>query len=122
MKRHSGTGVSARSKGVKMHTSGALESWGGVVSGHLSDYAEAIGCGPEAVLKAAEEVELLFDTAEAKGQGKERDRPTDPALRCLAMTADSARQLAEIVRSNDGNPNDGNPNETEINTPTPAHA
>ena len=117
MKRHSGTGKMARSKGVKMHTSGALESWGGVVSGHVADYAEAIGCGPEAVLNAAEEVELLFDTAEAKGQGKERDRPTDPALRCLAMTAENARRLVEIVRSNDGNSN-----ETEANQAEPAHA
>ena len=117
MKRHSGTGKMARRKGVEKHTSGALESWGGIVSGHVSDYTDALDVSPEAVLKAAREVELMFDTAEAKGQGKERDRPTDPALRCLAMTADSARQLAEIVRSNDGNPN-----ETETNTPTPAHA
>ena len=100
MKRHSGTGVSARSKGVKMHTSGALESWGGVVSGHVADYAEAIGCGPEAVLQAANEVELLFDTANPKNtRGDDPDRPTDPALRCLAMTAENARRLAEIARS-----------------------
>ena len=103
MKRHSGTGVSARSKGVKMHTSGALESWGGVVSGHVADYAEAVGCGPEAILNAAEEVELLFDTANPKNtRGDDPDRPTDPALRCLAMTAENARRLAEIARSNDG--------------------
>ena len=100
MKRHSGTGVSARSKGVKMQMSGALESWGGVVSGHVADYAEAIGCGPEAVLNAAEEVELMFDTATPKNtRGDDPDRPTDPALRCLAMTAESARRLAEIARS-----------------------
>ena len=116
MKRHSGTGISARSKGVKMHTSGALESWGGVVSGHVSDYSEALGASPEAVLQAAGEVELMFDTGEAKGQGKERDRPTDPALRCLAMTAENARQLVEIVRSNDRDSN-----ETEANQ-TAAHA
>jgi hypothetical protein len=99
MKRHSGTGVSARSKGVKMHTSGALESWGGVVSGHVADCAEAIGCAPEAVLDAAESVELLFDTANPKNtRGDDPDRPTDPALRCLAMTAENARRLAEIAR------------------------
>ena len=100
MKRHSGTGKMARSKGVKMHTSGALESWGGVVSGHVADYAEAVGCGPEAILNAAEEVELLFDTANPKNtRGDDPDRPTDPALRCLAMTAENARRLAEIARS-----------------------
>lgn len=118
MKRHSGTGVSARSKGVKMHTSGALESWGGVVSGHLSDYADALDVSPGAVLQAAEEVELMFDTANPKNtRGDDPDRPTDPALRCLAMTAENARRLAEIVRSNDGNSN-----ETEANQAEPAHA
>ena len=61
MKRHSGTGKMARSKGVKMHTSGALEAWGGVVSGHVSDYSEALGASPEAILQAAGEVELMFE-------------------------------------------------------------
>jgi len=100
MKKHSGTGVSARSKGVKMHTSGALESWGGIVSGHVSDYAEALDTTPEAVLTAAQKVPLLFDTAESKKtRGDDPGRPTDPTLRCLAMTTGQARQLAEIVRS-----------------------
>ena len=100
MKKHSGTGVSARSKGVKMHTSGALESWGRIVSGHVSDYAEALDTTPEAVLTAAQKVPLLFDTAESKKtRGDDPGRPTDPTLRCLAMTTGQARQLAEIVRS-----------------------
>ena len=118
MKRHSGTGKMARRKGVRKHESGTLESWGGVVSGHVSDYADALGASPEAVLQAAGEVELMFDTAEAKNsRGDAPDRPTDPTLRCLAMTAENARRLAEIVRSNDGTPN-----ETKTNAPTPAHA
>ena len=37
MKRHSGTGVSARSKGVEMHTSGALESWGRLAFGRARE-------------------------------------------------------------------------------------
>ena len=110
MKRHSGTGKMARSKGVKMHTSGALESWGGLISGHVSDYADALDVSPEAVLQAAGEVELMFDTAEAKGtRGDDPDRPTDPALRCLAMTAENARRLAGIVRSNETEPGEPDP-------------
>jgi len=100
MKQHSGTGVSVRSKGVKMHTSGALESWGGIVSGHVSDYAEALDTTPETILAAAQEVPLLFDTAESKKtRGDDPGRPTGPTLRCLAMTTGQARRLAEIVRS-----------------------
>jgi len=92
--------MSVRSKGVKMHTSGALESWGGIVSGHVSDYAEALDTTPEAVLTAAQKVPLLFDTAESKKtRGDDPSRPTDPTLRCLAMTTGQARQLAEIVQS-----------------------
>lgn len=52
------------------------------------------------IVHAAEEVELLFDTAEAKKtRGHDPDRPTDPAIRCLAMTAENARRLVEIARS-----------------------
>ena len=109
MKRHSGTGVSTRSKGVEKHASGALESWGGIVSGHVSDYVGALDVSPEAVLQAAEEVELMFDTANPKNtRGDDPDRPTDPTLRCLAVTTENARRLAEIARSE---------NQTE-----PAHA
>ena len=99
MKKHSGTGVSARSKGVKMHTSGALESWSGIVSGHVSDYAEALDATPEAVLTAAQKVPLLFDTAESKKtRGDDPGRPTDPALRCLAMTEDRFQALRRRVK------------------------
>ncbi|WP_263842053.1 hypothetical protein [Salinibacter sp.] len=102
---HNGTGEVTRRKGVGKHArGGALESWGGIVSGRVTDYAEAIGTSPEAVLRAAEEVELVFDTAKPKGRGKDRDRPTDPALRCLAMTAESARRLVETARSNGPEP------------------
>ena len=102
MKRHSGTGHMARSKDVEKHTSGVLESWGVVVSGHLTDYAEALDVSSEAVLKAAEDVELLFDTAEAKKtRGDDPERPTAPDIRCLAMTAEQARRLAQTLRSNE---------------------
>jgi hypothetical protein len=104
MKRHNGTGEMTRRKGVEKHESGALEGWGGIVSGRVSDYADALGVSPEAVVQAAEEVDLMLDTAAPKGRGKDRDRPTDPALRCLAMTVESARRLAEIARSNDPEP------------------
>jgi hypothetical protein len=99
MKRHSGTGVSARSKGVKMHTSGALESWGGIVSGHVSDYAEALGCTSADILEVAEQVDLLFDTAESKKtRGDDPGRPTDSTLRCLGMTEDRFQALRRRVK------------------------
>ena len=98
MSRHVARGANTRGQGVDPHESGALESWGGVVSGHVTDYAEALGCAPECVLRAAEEIDLLFDTAETRGSSRsDDDRATDPGLRCLGMTEPSFETLRELT-------------------------
>jgi hypothetical protein len=69
------------------------------VSAHLEDFADELGCTPEDVLGAVEsaEIEPLVDTAESKGRGKDRDRPEDPALRCLALTTDDVQTLKNLI-------------------------
>lgn len=101
-----GTGVANRSKGVDRHTSGDLEAWGGIMSGHVSDWSEALDTTPEAFLKACESVELLVDTAEQNNQ-KDRDRPTDPALRCVAMMKKQAETVAARVGEMDASAESG---------------
>lgn len=61
--------------------------------------AEAIGCTPADILEAAEQVDLLFDTAESKKtRGDNPGRPTDPELRCLGMTEDRFQALRRRVK------------------------
>lgn len=50
-------------------------------------------------LEAAEQVDLLFDTAESKKtRGDDPGRPTDPTLRCLGMTEDRFQALRRRVK------------------------
>jgi hypothetical protein len=52
----------------------------------------------------------MLDTAEPKGQGKDRDRPTDPELRCLALTREDFGRLVEVVGDGyDEEPNSSQP-------------
>ena len=90
--------MSVRSHDTDPSTTGDLEAWGGIVSGHVADYAGAIGCTSADILEAAEQVDLLFDTAESKKtRGDDPSRPTDPALRCLGMTEDRFQALRRRV-------------------------
>ncbi len=100
MKQRQGTATPARSKGVSAHRSGdILEVWGGIVSAKLEQWAEELGCTPDDVLGAVDSagIDPITDTAEPKGRGKDRDRPTDPALRCLALTIDDAQTLKNVL-------------------------
>ena len=47
------TSATARRRGVDAFESGTLESWGGIVSGTVQDYAEAFGVPPTAVVQAS---------------------------------------------------------------------
>jgi hypothetical protein len=78
---------------------GELSVWGGIVSARLSDYAGALDSTPQAVLGAveAEGITPAVDTAEPKGRGDDRDRPTEPELRCLAFTRRDFARLVEAV-------------------------
>ncbi|WP_162891582.1 hypothetical protein [Salinibacter ruber] len=99
MKQRQGTATPARSKGVSAHRSGdTLEVWGGIISAHLDDWAEELGCTPEDVLGVVESASIdpVVDTAKNKGQ-EDHDRPADPALRCLALTIDDAQTLKNIL-------------------------
>ncbi|MCS3758273.1 hypothetical protein [Salinibacter ruber] len=95
-----GTATPNRAQGVSPHASGdTLESWGGIVSAHVEDFAEELGCTPDEVLGAVDSASIdpLVDTAESKGRGKDRDRPEDPALRSLAITTDDVQTLKNIL-------------------------
>jgi hypothetical protein len=100
MKQQRGTAQPYRARGTDAYASGdSLEAWGGIVSAHLEDFADELDCTPEDVLGAVESASIdpVVDTAKNKGQGKDRDRPTDPALRCLALTTDDAQTLKNVL-------------------------
>jgi hypothetical protein len=93
-----------------------LSVWGGIVSARLTDYAGALNTTPEKILDAArrEGIEPMLDTAEPKGRGDDRERPTSPELRCLAFTREDFRQLVAAVRDEEekrpaSTPRAGNP-------------
>jgi hypothetical protein len=92
---HSGTGK----RYGEQQERGELSVWGGIVSARLKDYAGALNAEPQAVLSAVdrEEIAPVVDTADAKGRGSDRERPTEPALRCLAFTREDFRQLVAAV-------------------------
>jgi hypothetical protein len=81
-----------------------LHVWGGIVSARVADLADALDATPEELLEALEEsgVEPLTDTAKQKRQ--ERDRPTDPALRSIALTTEALETLRDTLRNEAGAP------------------
>jgi hypothetical protein len=91
--------TAARQKGVDPYESGGLTAWGGIVSGHLSDWADAFGCTPADVLEAARQVPVMNDTGKPKGGGKDRDRPADPELRSLTLTRGNADRLRALCEN-----------------------
>jgi len=76
---------------------GDLEEWAGIVSGKITAFADRWGCTPEDVTRAAQKIDLLFDTAQEKGRGRQ-DRPDDPALRCIGLTREAAERLEGLVK------------------------
>ncbi|MCS4172073.1 hypothetical protein GGQ05_003565 [Salinibacter ruber] len=100
MKQRKGTATPNRAQGVSAHASGdTLEAWGGIVSAHLEDWAAELDTTAEDVLGAVDSagIDPITDTAEPKGRGKDRDRPTDPGLRCLALTTDDVQTLKNVL-------------------------
>jgi hypothetical protein len=97
------SGQVARPKGSDKHdtTTADLDrqTWGGIVSARLAEYAAALGCTPDEVLAAIEAagVEPMTDTAEPKGRGPAKDRPTDPELRSLALTTEDLEAVREAL-------------------------
>jgi hypothetical protein len=74
-----------------------LEAWGGVLSGTLEEWADALDCDPSTVVDTidAAGITLMMDTARQKRQ--ERDRPTSPELRSVAMVPSEAEALRDAV-------------------------
>lgn len=86
---------------------GEVSAWGGIVSARLSTLADQLNTTPEAILNVieADGISPMVDTAEPKGRGKNqgrgknRDRPTDPGVRCLALTREDYEALVEAIAS-----------------------
>lgn len=91
---------SARSQKVQPHTrSGELTSQSGIITGRLTDWADALETTSAELLNAMDRagVEPLIDTGSPK-DGEEHQRPTNPELRCIALTeADVGRVSAELL-------------------------
>ena len=80
----------------------SIEAWGGVLTGTVQEWADALGCDPATVVDTIEAagIELLMDTAKQKRQS--RDRPTDPELRSVAMVPEEAEKLRDAVGDGEG--------------------
>ena len=64
---------------------GEITAYGGIASARVTAWADALSTTPEAIIRAANVVPPLMDTAQQKGH-KPRDRATAPHLRCIAWT------------------------------------
>ncbi len=80
----------------------SIEAWGGVLTGTVQEWADALGCTPAEVVDTieAQGIELLVDTSRQKRQ--KRNRPTDPQLRSLAMVPEEASALRDAVGDGEG--------------------
>ena len=71
---------------------GEITFYGGIGSARVIAWADALDTTPEAIIRAADMVPPLMDTAQQKGR-KKRNRATAPHLRCIAWTV---RDLPEV--------------------------
>lgn len=105
-------GQSSRGAYVDRFESGDAVRRYGLVAGHLSDLSDVLDCTPTELLDALErsEVTPLVDTARQK-EKKDRDRSTDPSLRCLAFTERDFRRLAAAIGAREATDADSVPAE-----------
>ena len=68
----------------------------GIVAGTVSEFADALQTTPERVL-ARIDFDPMVDTANNASAHESHDRPTDPALRSLAMTSDQFARLSAAI-------------------------
>jgi hypothetical protein len=80
----------------------SIESWGGVHTGTVQEWANSLDCTPAEVVEAIEAagIELMVDTSRQKRQ--ERDRAQSPDLRSLAMVPEEAEKLRDAVGNGEG--------------------
>jgi hypothetical protein len=69
------------------------------VTRKATPFKEEGGTTPGRLLDAVDEqgITAVVDTAEPKGQGAPKDRPTAPEKRCLAFTAEDVETLADTL-------------------------
>lgn len=92
-------GQSVRSHDTEAHTRSGLTRKFGIVTGRLADWATELETTSARVLGAIEAAGItpLVDTAVSDGSAK-YDRPTDPELRCIAMSKRNVgRVTAELL-------------------------
>lgn len=93
----------------RQHTGEPLARRFGIVCGRVQQFADALDVPAGHVLDVVEDagIELMVDTAtdSSTRTRTDYDRPTDPDLRCLAMTReDFARVLAAVQTSHSSAP------------------
>ena len=76
---------------------GEISAFGGIASGRVTAWADALDATPEAIIRAADAVPPLMDTAKQKRR-KKRDRPTAPDLRCIAWTMGDLPEVRAALR------------------------
>lgn len=77
---------------------GDLTEWGGITAGRVTAWANALGARPEAIIEAAHAVTPLMDTGKGKAR-ESHERPTDPALRCIAWRRADVERVRAMVGS-----------------------
>ena len=76
--------------------SGDLTQWGGITAGRVSAWAKALGTSPAAIAEAARQIPPLMDTGTSKPR-ESHERPTDPALRCIAWRSADVERVRSAV-------------------------
>ena len=115
----------ARQQDSQKHRRGELTEHAGIVTGTLRQFAAALGTTPARVLSDIDRLGItpLNDTAALKAR-ETHERPTDPALRSLALTSgDMGRLLADGVSMCDKRDHVRNmsvPEENELEPTAPA--
>jgi hypothetical protein len=70
--------------------------WGGITAGRVTAWAEALGTSADAIVEAARAVTPLMDTGTNKAR-ESHERPTDPALRCIAWRRADVKRVRALV-------------------------
>ena len=78
---------------------GDITEYGGIASAYVQAWADALGVAPEAVVSAASQVPPLVDTGTSESNYESHERPTDPALRCIAWTSEDVERVRAVVAS-----------------------
>lgn len=75
---------------------GDLTQWGGITAGRVTAWAQALGTNADAIVEAAHAVTPLMDTGTNKAR-ESHERPTDPALRCIAWRRADVKRVQALV-------------------------